>query len=803
MKKTIVILLSLVFALALALSVTACDTGANVTPPPTDEDGTYSVYLNNNYPSGGRTVQAVLPGGKVTRPADPTREGYVFAGWYDEYEDGEPYDFESPVNGNLRLYAYWNNSAYFVTFKYNNDSADRVESVATNTAVVRPADPERDDYEFSGWYTDAANTKPYDFSTPVSSSFSLYAGWTRSSVSATFNLNYTGSPTALILNVKVDTAITIPETFDTTRRLYALEGWYDKAYPTADDEPYDLSEGISDDVTLYAKWTRTAYLITFNPNVLGMANVEVEVPVETGVAEVPDFKREGHTLDTVWYTAADGTTSFDLTSVHDDAMVFGKWTVNSYNVDFDLNYDDSPEAPDMQSVVYQNFVTRPTAPERDGYLFLGWFTEAENGTSFNFEATGVKGSFTLYAHWQENQAQQSEVTVTFLYNNAYVIVEKETNTYSSVTIDYSTALTDANMPADPTLDDKYMFLGWYKEKECVNKFSPADILVADTNVFARILQENRFEAEYVNLKDIHGAGSSVELNEEAMIFNYKKIGNATGQGVEAVSNDYYVAGMYQKGLYIEFEIFASRDISNAVFQIRVSSEFKELHFNPLTPETYRIDVVPKADYEQYAEDVINNVDVQTYIFNYELPLTLPLPNTERESDPDGEKTPFSLVTISYKFSMKAGDNVIRLTTNNEWNYGAGTFRANAPMIDYISIFAEGDVSLLMEEYEEFLLKSAAYQELNENAMFAYSVDESSFVAAEKARVSREASKDKAFKPCRSHNNAAKKEFAAPVGENDHAAERPDGHNKTDGARRGARRARRWASAAEKAERSAL
>ena len=59
---------------------------------------------------GGTTVNtvAVKSGGTVTKPADPTREGYTFAGWFTAVENGEEWNFTSgTVTGNLTLYAHW------------------------------------------------------------------------------------------------------------------------------------------------------------------------------------------------------------------------------------------------------------------------------------------------------------------------------------------------------------------------------------------------------------------------------------------------------------------------------------------------------------------------------------------------------------------------------------------------------------------------------------------------------------------------------------------------------------------------
>ena len=46
---------------------------------------------------------------KVTKPADPVREGYVFKGW--TYPDGSDFDFNTVVTSSIRLVAKWEKSA--------------------------------------------------------------------------------------------------------------------------------------------------------------------------------------------------------------------------------------------------------------------------------------------------------------------------------------------------------------------------------------------------------------------------------------------------------------------------------------------------------------------------------------------------------------------------------------------------------------------------------------------------------------------------------------------------------------------
>ncbi len=74
--------------------------GGTVTP------SNYKVMFNTN---GGNTIkdQSVKAGGKATKPEDPTKEGYAFAGWYSNASLTVAYDFDSKVNSNTTIYADW------------------------------------------------------------------------------------------------------------------------------------------------------------------------------------------------------------------------------------------------------------------------------------------------------------------------------------------------------------------------------------------------------------------------------------------------------------------------------------------------------------------------------------------------------------------------------------------------------------------------------------------------------------------------------------------------------------------------
>ena len=58
---------------------------------------------------GGSSIDDQTPasGSTVAKPADPTREGYTFAGWFSDAACTKAYDFATAVTADMTLYAKW------------------------------------------------------------------------------------------------------------------------------------------------------------------------------------------------------------------------------------------------------------------------------------------------------------------------------------------------------------------------------------------------------------------------------------------------------------------------------------------------------------------------------------------------------------------------------------------------------------------------------------------------------------------------------------------------------------------------
>jgi uncharacterized repeat protein (TIGR02543 family) len=153
-----------------------------------------------------------------------------------------------------------------VTFNLNGGTgtAPATQVVAEGGKAAAPAtNPSRGaDWEFDGWYTEAAGTTKWDFAAnTVSAQRTLYAKWTRL---WTVTLNRNGGTGGQdVYKVRNGTTFTPPEL--TPPATYAFAGWYREAALT------NAVTGITvtADTPLYAKWAATAstlFDITFNLN---------------------------------------------------------------------------------------------------------------------------------------------------------------------------------------------------------------------------------------------------------------------------------------------------------------------------------------------------------------------------------------------------------------------------------------------------------------------------------------------------------------------------------------------------------
>ncbi len=111
-------------------------------------------FLSDGESAAPSQIRANTP---ADQPADPTKEGYTFIGWYNGESE---WNFETPVTADLTLTAKWQVNQYTITFKPENGGQDIVIKQDYGTAITAPANPTKTGYTFAGWDRESPTTMP-------------------------------------------------------------------------------------------------------------------------------------------------------------------------------------------------------------------------------------------------------------------------------------------------------------------------------------------------------------------------------------------------------------------------------------------------------------------------------------------------------------------------------------------------------------------------------------------------------------------------------------------------------------------
>ena len=200
--------------------------------------------------AGGSEVnsQEVDYNGKVTRPANPTKEGYTFKEWQ---LNGNLYDFDTLVTDSITLTAVYTLNEYTVTFNSDGGTSVTSQKVNHNEKVTRPTNPTKEGYTFKEWQL---NGNLYDFDTLVTDNITLTAVYTINQYTVTFDSNGGTSITEQTVDYNGKTT----EPTNPTKEGYTFKGW------KLNGNTYDFNTLVTGNITLLAEWEINHYTITFN-----------------------------------------------------------------------------------------------------------------------------------------------------------------------------------------------------------------------------------------------------------------------------------------------------------------------------------------------------------------------------------------------------------------------------------------------------------------------------------------------------------------------------------------------------------
>ena len=310
------------FACVTSSIITAMVLVSCVTPSPS----AYTVTFDYNYDGApANYTQEVADGGVVTPPANPTRENYAFDGWYNESTCKTEADFEYSISGDVTYYAGWTQTSAVITYNPNYDGATSTTATVTiGEKATQPEAPTRDGYVFAGWYTDAACTEEFTFTAEISADMTLYANWEESAgdtVTVVFSNNYEGAGDYYTQTINTGRRVAKPA--DPVRTDgYAFIDWYVDAACT---QTYNFNTFLSENTTIYAKWSKIHTFEAEYTNVKGLTGVGWSSSVEgLGLIDVDNMNGGASNGFFVGYMYVTGNTlTFNITAEEavDDAVL--------------------------------------------------------------------------------------------------------------------------------------------------------------------------------------------------------------------------------------------------------------------------------------------------------------------------------------------------------------------------------------------------------------------------------------------------------------------------------------------------
>ena len=361
---------------------------------------TYSVTLHANggtISSGNVTSYNYGEGATLPAADNTTREGYTFAGWYDnEVLTGNPItEISTDETGNRTYWAKWTINQYTITF--DTDGGSEVAPITQDygSAITAPAAPTREGYTFTGWDKTIPATMP-------AGDMTITAQWTVNQYTITYDLDggtAEGNPDTY--TVETD-AFTLK---NPTRPGYTFTGWSGTGLTGEDNLTVTIPKGSTGNRSYTAHWSLNTYSITYDLNGGTASGNPTSYTVESTTITLNQPTKTGYTF-TGWsgtdLVGEDNLTVTIPAGSTGDRSYTAHWSLNTYSITYDLNGGTVSGNPDFYTV--ESAAITLNQPTRIGYTFTGW-----SGTNLTGEdnltvtiPTGSIGNRSYTAHWSLN-----------------------------------------------------------------------------------------------------------------------------------------------------------------------------------------------------------------------------------------------------------------------------------------------------------------------------------------------------------------------------------------------------------------
>ncbi len=333
---------------------------------------------------------------------DPTRSGYVFAGWENSSSSSKLEGTEFTMGiGDTTLKAIWAQESYTLTIDANGgiySGATTVEVPFRQTTTI--ATPTREGYTFAGWEVSAGKLEDDTFTMNCMEDAKLTAKWVVNNYKYIVyhnQMNTSGNGYTLVSADTDEGEAAFGSTISPDTKVY-------QGFTAPNKQSLTIRVDNSNPPTLNKvdyNYARNKYNLTINPNGGSYNNSTTSVTEEVyygAEKELLTPTKEGYNFANWSVTGAklDGTT---LTMSDAEATVTANYTPKTFNITFNAN--GGSVSTQSKVVTYDSTYEELPTPTYEGYRFLGWFTEASGGTEVvSSTQVSLTSNQTLFAHWE-------------------------------------------------------------------------------------------------------------------------------------------------------------------------------------------------------------------------------------------------------------------------------------------------------------------------------------------------------------------------------------------------------------------
>lgn len=412
--------------------------------------------------------------------------GYRFDGWYTAPNGGNKYDFNTPLTGNVTVYAHWVGNGYTVRFAGNGATGGGTPDQAFQYNIGQNLHRNgfvRDGYTFTGWKR-ADNQQAYgdgqwvtNLTTQPNGIVTMVAQWTPNPAS----INYDPNPPTGRTPGGQGTANWTGHTGDTPtigQNGWTIDGYTFAGWATSPDgSGARYAPGArwtaNGTLTLYAQWTPGQASLTYDGNGATGGKTDPQTGKTDEKINVRDngFTRDGYTFVT-WNTQADckgnAVKPNSEWTLRGSSTLYACWAGNAQTLTYHGNGATGGNTAAQSGKTGDELTTNANGFTRDGYTFVRWDTAKDgSGTAYGEGKNGVSqyvmkpAGNDLYAIWKANPA-------TIQYRNDWPNTTGSTpdttgNTGDTVTISQNSF----DRPG-------YTFTGWSTSKRGDPSLQPGD-----------------------------------------------------------------------------------------------------------------------------------------------------------------------------------------------------------------------------------------------------------------------------------------------------------------------------------------